>query len=175
VDGVVVGIGTVLKDDPQLTARIKKGRDPYRIILDSQLRIPEGAKVIGDSPSKTIIATTELASRDKIERWEKKGVRTLVIDSKQGRVDLEPLLSNLGKMEMMSLLVEGGSQINGSFLDEGLIDKILFFFSPKLIGDGQAIGIFGGDGKATLEEAIHLNDLRWRKIGEDILIEGYLK
>jgi diaminohydroxyphosphoribosylaminopyrimidine deaminase/5-amino-6-(5-phosphoribosylamino)uracil reductase len=174
VDGVVVGIGTVLKDDPQLTARIKKGRDPYRIILDSRLRIPEDAKVIGNSPSKTIIATTELAARDKIERLEKKGVRILTLDSKQGRVDLKNCLSKLGEMGMMSLLVEGGSQVNGSFLDEGLIDKILFFLSPKLIGDREALGIFGGSGKANLKETIPLNELRVRRMGEDILIEGYL-
>jgi diaminohydroxyphosphoribosylaminopyrimidine deaminase/5-amino-6-(5-phosphoribosylamino)uracil reductase len=174
VDGVVIGIGTVLKDDPQLTARIKKGRDPYRIILDSRLRIPEDAKVIGNSPSKTIIATTELAARDKIERLEKKGVRILILDSKQGRVDLKNCLSKLGEMGIMSLLVEGGSQVNGSFLDEGLIDKILFFLSPKLIGDREALGIFGGSGKATLKETIPLNELRVRRIGKDILIEGYL-
>jgi diaminohydroxyphosphoribosylaminopyrimidine deaminase/5-amino-6-(5-phosphoribosylamino)uracil reductase len=174
VDGVVVGIGTVLKDDPQLTARIKKGRDPYRIILDSRLRIPEDAKVIGNSPSKTIIATTELAARDKIERLEKKGVRILTLDSKQGRVDLKNCLSKLGEMGMMSLLVDGGSQVNGSFLDEGLIDKILFFLSPKLIGDREALGIFGGSGKANLKETIPLNELRVRRMGEDILIEGYL-
>lgn len=174
VDGVVVGIGTVLKDDPQLTARIKKGRDPYRIILDSRLRIPEDAKVIGNSPSKTIIATTELAARDKIERLEKKGVRILTLDSKQGRVDLKNCLSKLGEMGMMSLLVEGGSQVNGSFLGEGLIDKILFFLSPKLIGDREALGIFGGSGKANLKETIPLNELRVRRMGEDILIEGYL-
>ena len=175
VDGVVVGIGTVLKDDPQLTARIKKGRDPYRIILDSRLRIPEDAKVIGNSPSKTIIATTELAARDKIERLEKKGVRILTLDSKQGRVDLKDCLSKLGEMGMMSLLVEGGSQVNGSFLDEGLIDKILFFLSPKLIGDREALGIFGGSGKANLKETIPLNELRVRRMREDILIEGYLE
>jgi len=174
VDGVVVGIGTILKDDPQLTARIKKGRDPYRIILDSRLRIPEDAKVIGNSPSKTIIATTELAARDKIERLEKKGVRILILDSKQGRVDLKNCLSKLGEMGMMSLLVEGGSQVNGSFLDEGLIDKILFFLSPKLIGDREALGIFGGSGKANLKETIPLNELRVRRMGEDILIEGYV-
>jgi diaminohydroxyphosphoribosylaminopyrimidine deaminase/5-amino-6-(5-phosphoribosylamino)uracil reductase len=75
---------------------------------------------------------------------------------------------------MMSLLVEGGSQINGSFLDEGLIDKILFFLSPRLIGDRKALGIFGGSGKTTLQEAIPLNELRVRRIGEDILIEGYV-
>jgi diaminohydroxyphosphoribosylaminopyrimidine deaminase/5-amino-6-(5-phosphoribosylamino)uracil reductase len=174
VDGVVVGIGTVLKDDPQLTARIKKGRDPYRIILDSRLRIPEDAKVIGNSPSKTIIATTELAARDKIERLEKKGVRILILDSKQGRVDLKNCLSKLGEMGMMNLLVEGGSQVNGSFLGEGLIDKILFFLSPKLIGDREALGIFGGSGKANLKETIPLNELRVRRMREDILIEGYL-
>jgi diaminohydroxyphosphoribosylaminopyrimidine deaminase/5-amino-6-(5-phosphoribosylamino)uracil reductase len=174
VDGVVIGIGTVLKDDPQLTTRIKNGRDPYRVILDSRLRIPEEAKVIGISPSKAIIATTELADKDKIESLEKKGVRILIIDSKKGRVDLETCLYKLGEMGMMNLLVEGGSQINGSFLDEGLIDKILLFFSPKLIGDREALGIFGGSGKATLKEAIPLNKLRVRRMGEDILIEGYV-
>ena len=175
VDGVLVGIGTVLKDDPQLTTRIKKGRDPYRIILDSRLRIPEEAKVIGNSPSKAIIATTELADRDKIERLEKRGVRILILDSKQGRVDLKNCLSKLGEMGMMSLLVEGGSQVNGSFLDEGLIDKILLFLSPKLIGDREALGIFGGSGKANLKETIPLNELRVRRMGEDILIECYVK
>ena len=174
VDGVVVGIGTVLKDDPKLTARIKKGRDPYRIILDSRLRIPEGAQVIGNSSSKTIIATTELADRDKIERLEKKGVQILILNSEKGKVDLKKCLSKLGELGIMSLLVEGGSQVNGSFLDEGLIDKILFFFSPKLIGDREALGIFGGTGKATLKESIPLNELRVRRIGEDILIEGYV-
>jgi len=175
VDGVIIGIGTVLKDDPQLTARIKNGRDPYRVVLDSRLRIPEDAQVIGNSSSKTMIATTELAARDKIERLEKKGVQILILNSKQGRIDLKNCLSKLGEMGMMSLLVEGGSQVNGSFLDEGLIDKILFFLSPKLIGDREALGIFGGSGKTTLQEAIPLNELRVRKIGEDILIEGYVK
>jgi diaminohydroxyphosphoribosylaminopyrimidine deaminase/5-amino-6-(5-phosphoribosylamino)uracil reductase len=174
VDGVVVGIGTVLKDDPQLTARMKNGRDPYRIVLDSRLRIPEDARVIGDSPPKTIIATTEGADKDKIERLEEKGVRVLIFDSKQGRVDLKKCVDKLGEMGMMGLLVEGGSRINGSFLDEGLIDKILFFLSPKLIGDGKALGIFGGSGKATLKEAIPLNEVRLRRMGEDVLIEGYI-
>jgi diaminohydroxyphosphoribosylaminopyrimidine deaminase/5-amino-6-(5-phosphoribosylamino)uracil reductase len=76
---------------------------------------------------------------------------------------------------MMSLLVEGGSQVNGSFLDEGLIDKILLFLSPKLIGDREALGIFSGGGKATLEETIPLDELRVRRTGEDILIEGYVR
>ena len=175
VDGVIVGIGTVLKDDPMLTARVKGGKDPYRIILDSRLRIPENAKVIEISPSKTIVATTELAPGEKVERLEKKGVRVLILDSKKGRVDLKPCLFKLGEMGMMSLLVEGGSQLNGSFLDEGLIDKIFLFLSPKLIGDPQALGMFDGHEVTSLKEAIPLNELKIRRIGGDLLLEGYLQ
>jgi diaminohydroxyphosphoribosylaminopyrimidine deaminase/5-amino-6-(5-phosphoribosylamino)uracil reductase len=175
VDGVIVGIGTVLKDDPLLTARIKGGRDPYRIVLDSRLKVPEEAKVIGTTPSKAIIATTELAPKDKIEEFEKRGVQILILDSKEGKVNLKSCLSKLGEIGMMSLLVEGGSQVNGSFLDEGLIDKLLLFLSPRLIGDHQAPGIFGGRGISNLQEAFALKEIKTKRIGDDILLEGYLE
>jgi diaminohydroxyphosphoribosylaminopyrimidine deaminase/5-amino-6-(5-phosphoribosylamino)uracil reductase len=175
VDGIIVGIGTILKDDPMLTARIKGGRDPYRIILDSRLRIPEESRVIEISPAKTIIATTESASQEKIGRLKKKGVRILILDSQNGRVNLKDCLCVLGEMEMMALLVEGGSQVNGSFLDEGLVDKVLLFLSPKLMGDGKAIGIFEGRRKEGLKDAIPLRELKVRRMGKDILIEGYVK
>jgi diaminohydroxyphosphoribosylaminopyrimidine deaminase/5-amino-6-(5-phosphoribosylamino)uracil reductase len=174
VDGVVVGIGTVLKDDPMLTSRIKGGRDPYRIVFDSRLRIPENAKMVDLSPSKTIIATTEMASQDKIERLREKGVQILISDSKLGKVDLKSSLLKLAEMGMMSLLLEGGSQLSGSFLDQRLIDKILLFLSPKLIGDPLAPGIFSGAGVTSLKEAVSIKDLKVRKIGEDLLLEGYL-
>src|SRR4030042_1316122 len=174
VDGVVVGIGTVLKDDPMLTARIRGGRNPYRIVFDSRLRIPENAKVVDLSPSKKIIATTEMATREKIERLRKKGVRVLISDSKSGKVDLKSSLLKLGELGLMSLLVEGGSQINGSFLDQGLIDKIFLFLSPKLIGDPLAPGIFSGEGVLHLRETFSVTEIRTRRMGEDILIEGYL-
>jgi len=175
VDGVLVGIGTVLKDDPMLTARIRGGRDPYRIILDSQLKIPEEAKVIGTHPTKAIIASTELAPKDKIEKLEKRGVKILIFDSKRGKVNLRACLSKLGEIGMMNLLVEGGSQVNGSFLDEGLIDKLLLFLSPRLMGDHQAPGIFGGEGVSNLQEAIVLKEIKTKRVGEDILLEGYLE
>jgi diaminohydroxyphosphoribosylaminopyrimidine deaminase/5-amino-6-(5-phosphoribosylamino)uracil reductase len=175
VDGIIVGVGTILKDDPLLTARIKRGRDPYRIILDSRLRIPEEVKVIKVFPAKTIIATTEMAPSNKIERLKKKGVQVLILDSKQGKVNLKNCLLRLGEMGMMNLLVEGGSQVNGSFLDEGLVDKFLFILSPKLIGDNKAIGIFGGRGVATLNDAISVKELKVKRMGEDILLEGYAK
>jgi diaminohydroxyphosphoribosylaminopyrimidine deaminase/5-amino-6-(5-phosphoribosylamino)uracil reductase len=173
-DGLLVGIGTILKDDPMLTARFKGGRDPYRIILDSRLRISEKAKIIDQSPEKTILATTELAPKEKMESLEKRGVRVLILDSMQGRVNLRSLLSRLGEMGMMSILVEGGSEVNGSFLKEGLIDKIFLFLSPRLLG-GQALGIFGGRGTEKLEGALSLNQLKIKKVGEDILLEGYPK
>jgi diaminohydroxyphosphoribosylaminopyrimidine deaminase/5-amino-6-(5-phosphoribosylamino)uracil reductase len=175
VDSVLVGIGTVLKDDPMLTARTKGGRNPYRIVLDSRLRIPEKAKVIDQNPEKTILATTELAPKDRVEWFEKRGIRVLILDSLDGRVNLRSLLSRLGEMEMVSLLVEGGSEVNGAFLTEGLFDKVFLFFALKFLGGNQAPGIFGGKGIEKLEEALSLNSLKMKRLGEDILLEGYPK
>jgi diaminohydroxyphosphoribosylaminopyrimidine deaminase/5-amino-6-(5-phosphoribosylamino)uracil reductase len=137
--------------------------------------IPEEAKVFERSPSKVIVATTGSAPQDKIERLEKRGVRILIMDSKEGRVDLRSCLSKLGEIGMMNLLVEGGSRVNGSFLDEGLIDKFLLFLSPKLMGDPQALGIFGGRGVSHLKEAVALKEIKTKRIGEDIFVEGYLE
>jgi diaminohydroxyphosphoribosylaminopyrimidine deaminase/5-amino-6-(5-phosphoribosylamino)uracil reductase len=131
--------------------------------------------VFDRSPSKVILATTESAPQDKIERLEKRGVRVLIIDSKEGKVDLRSCLRKLGEIGMVNLLLEGGSQVNGSFLDEGLIDKFLLFLSPKLIGDPQAPGIFGGRGVSTLKEAVVLKEINTKGIGEDIFVEGYLE
>jgi len=174
-DGVLVGIGTILRDDPLLTARRKEGREPYRIVLDSRLKIPEEAKVFEHSPSEVILATTQSAPHEKVERLEKRGVRVLIIDSKEGRVDLRSCLTKLAKIGVMNLLVEGGSQVNGSFLDEGLIDKFLLFLSPKFIGDPQALGIFSGRGVSSLKEAVAVKEIVTRRSGEDVFVEGYLE
>lgn len=174
VDGIVVGVDTIIKDDPLLTVRIKSGGNPFRIVLDSSLRIPEDARVIENSPSRTIIVTTELADKEKMERLKERGVKILTASTKDGKVDLRDLLSKLGKLEMISILVEGGSKVNGSFLDEGLIDKILLFFAPKIIGDREAKGIFYGRRISALSEALNLRDLKMMRVGEDILIEAYI-
>jgi diaminohydroxyphosphoribosylaminopyrimidine deaminase/5-amino-6-(5-phosphoribosylamino)uracil reductase len=175
VDAVVVGVGTVLKDDPLLTARMRGGRDPVRIILDSHLRIPEDARVIGVSSSRTLIATTPLAPKDKIERLDKAGVQVLLIESKNGVVDLRAFLSKMGEMGVMSVLVEGGSRVNGAFLDEGLVDKFLLFLSPRLMGDPQALGVFQGKGFEHLKDSTSVKDVKLKRIGEDILVEGYVE
>lgn len=175
VDGVLVGVGTVLRDDPLLTARIRKGRDPRRIVLDSRLRTPEKAKVIQEDPEKTILATTPFAPEERIHAFVKKGVNVLIVDPSQGRVDLRSLLQRLGEMKMTSLLVEGGGQVNGSFLIEGLVDKFFFFLSPKLIGGDRAPGMFGGSGVENLGEAIQIEKMKVKRIGEDLLVVGYPK
>ena len=176
VDGVLVGIGTILQDDPLLTTRRKQGREPYRIVLDSRLKIPEEARVFEHSPSEVILATTQTAPHEKIERLERRGVRVLIIDSKEkGRVDLRSCLTKLGEIGVINLLVEGGSQINGSFLDEHLIDKFLLFLSPRLMGDPRAIGIFGGGGVSSLKEAVAVKEIKIKRSGEDIFVEGYLE
>ena len=174
VDGVLVGIETVLRDDPMLTARIEGGHDPYRIVLDSRLRIPERARVLEGSP-RVIIATTEKASREKMERLRKKGGQILGFVSKQGEVDLKACLKGLATIGIMTLLVEGGSQVNGSFLDERAVDKFYFFFSSKWIGDQEAPGIFGGHGVKDLKKVVRLREVQWRKMGEDFLLEGYVE
>lgn len=173
-DGVLVGIGTVLKDDPQLTARIRGGRDPYRIVLDSRLRIGEGARVFGRDPSRVILCTTRRGSKAKMARLERRGVRILSVDEKGKKVDLRACLKELGALGIMTLLVEGGSRVNGSFLDEGLVDKFYLFLSPKWIGDPEAPGIFGGRGIRELQEAVQLKEVRTKRMGDDLLLEGYV-
>jgi diaminohydroxyphosphoribosylaminopyrimidine deaminase / 5-amino-6-(5-phosphoribosylamino)uracil reductase len=109
-----------------------------------------------------------------MERLKKRGVQFVLHDSSQGRVDLKACLKSLGEMGIMTLLVEGGSEVNGSFLDEGLIDKFCLFLSPKWIGDPKAIGIFGGQGVKDLKEAVCLEEVRIGKMGGDFLLEGYV-
>ena len=99
----------------------------------------------------------------------------MIIDSQEGKINLKSCLSKLGEMGITSLLVEGGSQINGSFLDGKLIDKIFLFLSPRLMGDRQALGIFGGRGVSNLQEAVVLKEIRTRRFGKDLLIEGDLE
>ncbi len=174
-DGILVGIGTILRDDPMLTARVKGGKNPLRVILDSRLKIRENAKVIEQNPEKTILATTELAPMHRVEHLQKKGVRVLVLDIAQGSINLKSLLKRLGEMEVVSLLVEGGSKVNSSFLLQGLIDKIFLFLSPKLLGGDQAPGIFGGKGVERLEDAVIFDKMKVKRVGQDLLIEGYPK
>ncbi|HLF86926.1 MAG TPA: bifunctional diaminohydroxyphosphoribosylaminopyrimidine deaminase/5-amino-6-(5-phosphoribosylamino)uracil reductase RibD [Nitrospiria bacterium] len=174
-DAVMVGIGTILKDDPSLTSRVKDGRDPIRIVVDERLCIPTGSKVLSlDSPSKTYIATIYGASKAKIRKIEEMGGLVLTVKKKDGLVDLTSLMDRLGEMEITSLLIEGGAEINASALAEGIVDKAIFFFAPKIIGGQRSLSSIGGDSPENLEELTHVHDIRIKKMGADIMVEGYV-
>lgn len=173
VDGVVVGIGTVLRDDPLLTARVKGGRNPLRIVLDSRLRIPERARVIGEVSHQLIVATTEAAPANKRLELERRGVRVRIFDSRDGKVNLRSFVLGMGAMGITSVLVEGGGEVNGAFLDEGLVDKLFLFIAPKLIGDREAPSVFGGRGVSRIRDAIRVKEMKVRRLGGDLLVEGY--
>jgi len=175
-DAIMVGINTIIKDNPRLTSRLKsiKGKNPKRIIVDSFLKIPLKAKVLNSNDADTYIVTTKDASKRKRSLLQKKGIKILLINKKQGRVDLQKLMVELGKLNITSLLIEGGGEINASALKEGLVDKAMFFISPIIIGGKEAPSPVGGEGFLFLKDAKSLKNIMVKRVDQDILIEGYL-
>lgn len=174
VDAVLVGIRTIIKDNPSINCRIKGGRNPYRIVVDTLLDIPLCAKVLGHDDRRTIIATTMKADRQKIKAVQKTGNKVLMIKGKKGLVDLMSLIKELGKLGITSVMIEGGSSISASALSDRIVDKVMFFVAPMIIGGVNAITSVGGSSPLQLKDALKIRNLRLRKFGEDILLEGYL-
>lgn len=174
--GIMVGVGTVLKDNPMLTTRIDGGKNPIRIIVDSKCRTPLDAKVLDiDDNSRCIIATTENADSEKIEQLKDKGAIVITTPAKNGRVDLGYLMKQLGEMKIDGILLEGGSELNYSALEEGIVDKILCFIAPKIIGGNNAKTPVGGQGKALVRDAVKLSNININSFKDDVLIEGYIQ
>ncbi|MGL5346594.1 MAG: bifunctional diaminohydroxyphosphoribosylaminopyrimidine deaminase/5-amino-6-(5-phosphoribosylamino)uracil reductase RibD [Peptostreptococcaceae bacterium] len=176
VSGIMVGVDTVIKDNPQLTCRLENGRNPIRIIVDSKLRIPIESKVVqGTDIAKTIVATTNMANKNKISELIHKGVQVIVTNIKNERVDLEELMTILAKNKIDSILLEGGASLNYSALEEGIVDKVQIYIAPKIIGGKDAKTPVAGEGVELLEDAFRLCDITTKSIGDDIFIEGYIK
>ncbi|MSP40779.1 MAG: bifunctional diaminohydroxyphosphoribosylaminopyrimidine deaminase/5-amino-6-(5-phosphoribosylamino)uracil reductase RibD [Deltaproteobacteria bacterium] len=174
MDAVLVGVATVRADDPQLTCRIAGGRDPYRVVLDSRLAIRLTAQLLRQkNPSKTIIATTVKAPAAKVRALEALGVQVWRLPARAGRVAWRPLLKRLAAQGVVSLLIEGGAAIAASALKEKIIDKVEFFYAPKIIG-GDGWAMIGGLAIAKMARAIELKRVAVRKSGNDLRLTGYL-
>lgn len=173
-DAVLVGIGTVLKDDPSLTTRLPEGgRDPVRVILDSSARMPLAARVLSqDSEAPTLVATTEVAPAERLAALRQAGAEVLVC-GRGPQVNLDLLLAELAAREIVSVLVEGGSTVNASFLLQGLVDKVVWFIAPRIIGGREALGPVGGSGIRHLARAIRLTETVVKQLGADLCVEGY--
>jgi len=175
-DAILVGINTVLKDDPSLTTRVPGGRDPVRIILDSRLRIPMTAKVVrGRSTAPTIVVTLASAPEAKIRKLQEAGVEVLVCRSQEGRVDLRHLMKTLAGRGILSVLVEGGSEVHASALKAGIADKVALFIAPLFMAGRDALPSIGGVSPLRLRGAVALHGMIVRWVGRDIQVEGYLR
>lgn len=174
IDAILVGISTVKKDDPSLDCRIKGGVNPYRIIVDSSLKISPNSKIFKHSDGRTIIATTDKAVQNKINRLTRLGARVLIIKSRQGRVDLKKLMKELAKLNITGVMIEGGSSVSAAALSSGIVNKVMFFIAPKIIGGKDSFPSVGGTSPALLGNAFRIKNMQASVFGKDILLEGYI-
>ena len=173
-DAILVGIGTLLTDDPGLTVRLDRPcpREPFRVVVDSRLRTPPNARVIrAGRAERVIVACLDSALPERARRLEERGVQVLRLPAWDGRVDLASLMAALGERQIVSVLAEGGSQLNASLIEQGCVDHVACFVAALLLGGESAPGAIGGPGR-LLKEAVRLRDARCTRIGEDFLFEG---
>ncbi len=179
-DAILVGVNTILVDDPRLSWRNPKGRvrdqrvskpeHLLRIVLDSRARTPLDAQVASDQfAAFTTVVVTKAAPRKRVLALSKR-VKIWVAPARAGLIDLRWLLKKLGQEDVTSLLVEGGGEVNASFLLEGLSHRIVFFYAPKIIGGHDAIKAVSGQGVDDLRHALGLREVEWRRLGQDLLL-----
>ncbi len=177
-DGLLVGVGTALQDDPQLTTRLPGGGGvhPLRIVVDSGLRLPVSSQLATVAPDcRTLVATSERAPVEKQRQLEDQGVEILRLPSyADGRVDIEALLTVLGTRGIADLMVEGGATLSATLLQRRFVDKVVVFVAPKIIG-GDGVDVVAAFGVETMVDALHVYGMTSQSVGEDVMLEAYLK
>ena len=178
VDGIMVGVETVKKDNPSLTTRLKEagGSDPTRIILDTHLSIPLTSNLLHQtSPAPTWVVCGTNAAADRQAALAATGARVVTAPLKAGRIDLSALMQQLGEMGITSLLIEGGGMVIGSAFAADIVNKICFFYAPKILGGDDGIPICRGAGPERMHQSIAVHDLSVLRFDTDVMLQGYLK
>lgn len=177
-DVILVGIGTVNNDNPRLDTRLPDGggRNPVRAVLDGHLSLSMASNVVETARlQKTIIYCAENVNREKKAALTDCGVEVVASGKDPDRLPLEAILRNLAGRGLISVMVEGGSRINGAFLDQRLVDKIYWYIAPKIVGGEKALTPVAGQGVSKMKEALTVDRIVWNQFGSDMMAEGYLK
>ena len=169
---ILVGINTAMKDDPALTTRIPNGRNPIRIVLDSTLKIPLDYQLVTDKQAETWIFTSKNYDREKKTKLEALGIEIFVTSSETS-VDPNEVVQILGEKGIASLIIEGGGNVNASFLENKLIDKVVLYFAPKIVGGRDAPTFLEGTGFELMKDAVELTNTDFIRIGKDFKFIGY--
>ena len=169
-DAVLVGAETIIRDDPELTCRVRGGRNPLRVILDGRLRLPLRARVLTKpAPAATLVFTARPASAAKVRQVRQRGVEVVSLEAKTGRMPIARVMRELGKRNIMSVLIEGGATVAAAALAAGIVDRLLVFFAPKLIGaDGRPM--LAALGVRRVQDALALGPLQVKRFARDILV-----
>jgi diaminohydroxyphosphoribosylaminopyrimidine deaminase/5-amino-6-(5-phosphoribosylamino)uracil reductase len=176
-DAILTGIGTVLADDCLLTDRsgLPRSRPLLRIVMDSQLRLPLDSKMAASAAGDVLVVTTSASSPDRRKAMESRGIEVLVCDGPGGRADLRSLIAWLGKKRYLSLMIEAGSKLNWTALESGLVDRIFFYYGPKILGGLEALPLAGGIGRRRRADAIRIQRVTIHPIPPDeFAVEGYV-
>ena len=174
--GIMVGINTIIHDNARLTCRMEQGKNPVRIVVDSCLRIALTSNVLKDQENnQTILATTNQASPLAARKLETFGSKVLYCSSKDNRVDLNDLMDQLGAMGIDSILLEGGATLNEAALRAGIVQEVVTYIAPKIVGGVAALTPVGGTGVEHLQDAYQLEQLKVSAIGEDVKISAYIQ
>ncbi len=180
VDAILTTVNTVKIDDPQLTVRdignekLTK-RDPKRIILDPNADIPLGSKILKNEPEKTIVVVTKKAPKEKIAKILKTGADVIKTEDPGVEIDLNDLMAELAEDKIMGIMIEAGGNFAAAALKAGIVDKVLYFIAPKLIGGAAAPTPLMGGGIEKLSEITHLKNVTYKQLGEDMMVQGYIR